>query len=107
MKQMSPQELAEWLAQDGSDKPLLLDVREDWEYRHCRIEDSVHLPMHAVPDSLSELPEDAAIVVICHHGARSFQVAHYLEQNGYKKIYNLKGGLDAWAATVDPSMPTY
>ena len=107
MRQLTPRELADWLAQDGSDKPLLLDVREDWEYRHCRIEASRHLPMQDIPGALAELPEDAAIVVICHHGARSFQVAHFLEQSGYRNIYNLSGGLHAWAAIVDPAMPTY
>jgi rhodanese-related sulfurtransferase len=47
------------------------------------------------------------VVVICHHGSRSMQVAFFLEKNGYAKVHNLSGGVDAWAKTVDPKMPKY
>ncbi|HEY1182471.1 MAG TPA: rhodanese-like domain-containing protein, partial [Rhodocyclaceae bacterium] len=53
------------------------------------------------------LDADAEIVAICHHGMRSMQVAAFLEQNGFGKLYNLQGGVAAWAAQVDPTMPTY
>jgi rhodanese-related sulfurtransferase len=107
MRQLTPRELADWLADPARDKPRLLDVREPWEFQHCRIEGSVLVPLHRVADSLDELDGDAPTVVICHHGARSFQAAYFLEQNGFGQLYNLAGGVDAWARTVDPSMPTY
>lgn len=107
MQQLMPGELAVWLSEEGRQKPVLLDVREEWEYAHCRIENSVHVPMNAVPRHLSDWEQDAPIVAICHHGARSFQVALFLEQNGFQQVYNLSGGVDAWAKTVDPAMSTY
>ena len=54
-----------------------------------------------------ELPADAAIVVVCHHGMRSLQVAQFLKQAGLAQVYNLSGGIAAWAAQVDPDMPQY
>ena len=56
---------------------------------------------------LQELDPDAATVVVCHHGVRSFQVALFLERNGFASVYNLSGGVAAWAECVDPSMPRY
>jgi rhodanese-related sulfurtransferase len=107
MRQLTPGELAAWLSEKDRQKPLLLDVREAWEFAHCHIVNSIHVPMNAVPASLSDWDDDAPIVAICHHGARSFQVAYFLEQNGFQQVYNLSGGVDAWAKTVDPAMPTY
>ncbi|HLS86897.1 MAG TPA: rhodanese-like domain-containing protein, partial [Burkholderiales bacterium] len=64
-------------------------------------------PMGEVPGRAGEIDPEADVVVICHHGSRSLRVAHFLEQNGYHKVHNLKGGVDAWARTVDPAMPVY
>jgi len=107
MQQLTPAELAGWLSDRERARPVLLDVREEWEFSHCHIADSVHVPMNVIPAHLSEWEGDAPIVAICHHGARSFQVALYLEQNGFRQVFNLSGGLDAWAKTVDPAMPIY
>ena len=107
MQQLTPMELADWLSRTDEEKPLLLDVREDWEYSHCHIENSVYIPMQAVPGRIADWEEDAPIVAICHHGARSLQVAYFLEQHGFQQVYNLSGGVDAWARAVDPAMPTY
>lgn len=63
--------------------------------------------MQEIPERLSELPRDAEIVVVCHHGMRSLQVANYLEQAGLDPVYNLSGGIAAWADQVDPAMPRY
>ena len=56
---------------------------------------------------LQELPTDADIVVVCHHGMRSLQVAQFLKQSGLERVFNLSGGIAAWAAQVDPDMPQY
>lgn len=107
MQQISAIDLAAWLRDDSRAKPVLLDVREPWEFETCRIEGAQLLPMRSVPQRIAELDADAEIVAICHHGMRSLQVATFLEQNGFTKLYNLQGGVAAWAAQVDPQMPTY
>jgi rhodanese-related sulfurtransferase len=107
MKQVSPPELAAWLADGGRPKPLLLDVREPWEFEKARIEGALLIPMRDVPARVEELDRDKDVVAICHHGGRSQQVAIFLEKAGFKKIHNLVGGVDAWSRTVDPTVPVY
>jgi rhodanese-related sulfurtransferase len=107
MQRISAAQLAEWLGDESRAKPFLLDVREPWEFETCRIEGAQSLPMRSIPQRIAELDADAEIVAICHHGMRSMQVAAFLEQNGFGKLYNLQGGVAAWAAQVDPKMPTY
>lgn len=107
MNQISSTELKAWLDAAACDKPVLLDVREPWEFAHCHIEGSASMPMGSVPARWQELDPDKDTVVVCHHGMRSMQVAMYLRQQGFGKLYNLSGGVAAWAAEVDPAMPTY
>lgn len=107
MRQMSPRELADWLADEQRPKPVLLDVREPVEFDICRIEGSVLMPMASVPARQQELDPDADIVVICHHGGRSAQVCMFLERQGFPRVVNLAGGVAGWAAQVDPAMPQY
>src|SRR5690349_22094701 len=107
MKQIAPQELAAWLADPGRARPVLLDVREPWEFQTCSIAGSTNIPIGEVPARAAELDPAAEVVVVCHHGGRSMQVAMYLEKNGYAKVHNLAGGVDSWAKAVDPSMPVY
>ena len=87
--------------------PLLLDVREAWELEIARLADAVHIPMGQVPDRLGELPRDRDIVVMCHAGGRSARVCQFLQQQGYTRVWNLAGGILAWAEQVDPSLPSY
>jgi rhodanese-related sulfurtransferase len=107
MKSISPSELATWLSDTRRERPLLLDVREPWEYEKARIDGSQLVPMREVPGRLDEIDPQREVVAICHHGGRSAQVAVFLEKNGYNKVHNLVGGLDAWARTVDPAVPIY
>lgn len=107
MRQLSASQLKEWLADPQRAKPVLLDVREPWEFETCRIAGSLSMPMRGVPARYQELRRDQDIVMICHHGARSFQAGMFLEQMGFGSIINLQGGVAAWARDVDPSMPTY
>jgi rhodanese-related sulfurtransferase len=90
-----------------SASPLLLDVREPWEFDVCHIEGSVNMPMGQVPQRIDELPGEDEIVVICHHGIRSQQVIWFLRQHALGNLVNLDGGVDAWARTIDPDMPVY
>jgi rhodanese-related sulfurtransferase len=106
MQSMSPQALNALLSA-GDEAPLLLDVREEWEFAICQIPGSRNLPMSAVPSEATSLDPSAATVVICHHGVRSAQVGSYLERCGFSNIINLEGGIDAWAREIDPTMSTY
>jgi rhodanese-related sulfurtransferase len=107
MQYITAPELAARLASEGDDAPLLLDVRENWEFATCQIPGSVQIPMALVPIRISELDDDREIVCICHHGARSMQVAAFLERNGFTDVTNLTGGIHAWAVQVDGAMPKY
>lgn len=106
LQQLPPRALADWLADDRP-APLLLDVREPWEWDRCSLPGSRHLPMNSVPTHLDSLDPAQPVVVICHHGVRSYQVAHFLDRNGFDAVFNLQGGVDAWAREVDPAMPVY
>jgi len=107
MNQITPPELAAWLADQGREKPLLLDVREPWEFEKARIAGAQLVPMREIAQRLDEISPARPIVAICHHGGRSLQVAMFLEKNGYKNVHNLAGGVDGWSKTVDPSVPLY
>jgi len=82
-------------------------VREQWEWDTARIEGAKHIPMREVPARISELERDKDVVAICHHGGRSLQVAMFLEKNGFARVHNLQGGVDAWSRVVDPAVPLY
>jgi rhodanese-related sulfurtransferase len=107
MKQIAPSDLTAWLGDPARAQPVLLDVREPWEFQTCSIPGSRHIPMGQIPARAREVDPQQEVVVICHHGARSMQVAMFLERNGYAKVHNLAGGVDSWARTVDRSMPVY
>ena len=94
MLQIAPAALSAWLADATRQKPVLLDVREPWEQQTCGIAGSLLMPMAEVPARSGELDPNADIVVICHHGGRSMQVAGFLGKQGYAKVHNLAGGVD-------------
>jgi len=102
---ISPQELKARL--DGKRSTVLLDVRDEWETRLCRLENATHIPVEEIEFRTDELNADDDIVVYCHHGIRSAAVAEYLRRLGFAKAVNLAGGLDLWARTVDPAMARY
>ena len=107
MNHLSASQLKAWLDDPARDQPVLLDVREPWEYDKARIPGSQLVPMREVPGRVSEIDDDKEVVAICHHGGRSMQVAMFLEKQGFRSVHNLTGGIDAWSRTVDPSVPTY
>ncbi len=105
MRQFRPVELADHI-QTGH-TPVLLDVREPWEWNLCQLPGAVLIPMRELPSRIGELNKEAETVVICHHGVRSYHAARYLEAAGFGNVINLSGGVAAWADEVDPSMPRY
>ena len=107
IQQVTPGELRAWLDDTGRPAPLLLDVREPWEVAIFRIHGSRSLPMGELISRWPDLDPEAPTVVICHHGMRSLQVAHFLARSGFACPINLRGGVAAWADEVDPSMARY
>lgn len=99
------EELAERLG--SANAPLVVDVREPWEVGICALPNCTMAPMRALPAKAQELPKNRTLVVLCHHGVRSLHVAAWLRRNGFDSVLNLRGGIDAWARRVDPSMPIY
>ncbi|MBI1800394.1 MAG: hypothetical protein HYR71_02040 [Chloroflexi bacterium] len=92
---------------ERGEKPLIVDVREGWEYQLVHLDEAIHIPMREIPKRLGEFDKQAEIVVHCHHGARSYDVAAFLMQNGCARVWNLTGGIDAWARRIDRSKRLY
>lgn len=89
-------------------KARLIDVREPWEFETAHIEDSLLMPMGDVPARAhQELDPDEHLVVMCHHGMRSMNVAVWLSNQGFEQAQSLMGGIDAWSAEIDPTVPRY
>jgi rhodanese-related sulfurtransferase len=103
--EITPQALKERL--DRGERPVLVDVRQEWETKLCRLDNSVHIPIEEIEFRTEELNPEDEIVVYCHQGVRSAAVANYLRQLGFKRAVNLAGGLDSWARAVDPTMRRY
>jgi rhodanese-related sulfurtransferase len=103
---MRPSELQAHLA-SSAEPPLLLDVREPWEFDICHLPGSELIPMGQIPQCLERLDPNRETVVICHHGIRSRLVAMQLERIGFARLINLAGGVEAWAREVDRDMPVY
>jgi rhodanese-related sulfurtransferase len=89
-------------------KTRLIDVREPWEFATAHIEGGVLMSMGEVPARAhQELDPDEHLVVVCHHGMRSMNVAVWLRNQGFEQAQSLRGGIDAWSAEVDPAVPRY
>ncbi len=86
---------------------LVIDVREPHESEITHIEGAVLIPLGELPDRLNELDGHREIVTHCHHGARSLKALEILKAAGFSKVRSLRGGIDAWAVNVDPSLPRY
>lgn len=116
MQSVRPAQFDDWLqhvatAHTGV-KPVLLDVREPWEFQTASVKADdaftlLQMPMRTVPARYMELDRDQPIACMCHHGARSAQVAHFLMQQGFSNVVNVHGGINAWANERDPNVPRY
>ena len=91
---------------DRGDKLFILDVREPHEYQICNLNGKL-IPLGELPRRVNELDSSVEMVVHCRSGKRSADAIHFLQQAGFKKLLNLKGGVLAWADEVDPRMPKY
>jgi adenylyltransferase/sulfurtransferase len=100
---------AQELRQEWERNPdlLVIDVREPHEYEITHIDGAVLMPLGELPNRLNELDGHREIVTHCHHGARSLKALEILKAAGFSKVRSLRGGIDAWAVNVDPSLPRY
>jgi adenylyltransferase/sulfurtransferase len=105
MKSLTVQELKQMI--DDKEDFKLIDVREQDEYDFVNLNAEL-IPVSAVADNVDKFPKDKKVVVHCRSGARSGNVILALEaEYGYDNLYNLEGGIIAWAREIDPSLPTY
>jgi len=103
--EISPSEAAD-LVKKGEAR--LVDVREPWEFAAAHVENSVLMPMGEVPARANqELDPDERLVVLCHHGVRSLNVTVWLRNQGFEQAQSVRGGIEAWAAEVDPQVGRY
>ena len=107
--EVSPEELYDLMQREGPRAFRLIDVREEEEFRICKLDwaELIPLAMLAQEAPVRLIDKDKPIVVYCHHGLRSSYAADYLRSLGYEHVYNLTGGVEAWAERIDPSMPRY
>ena len=112
LDQVRPLALADWVSEvQGQGQPVLLDVREPWELSSASVQpqgmELRTIPMGALVARLHELDRDVPVACLCHHGGRSMQVANFLQQQGFAKVANVSGGIDAWSRELDPGVPRY
>ncbi|MGE4239337.1 rhodanese-like domain-containing protein [Ramlibacter sp.] len=111
--QVSPTDLPAWLASAsaGGAAPFVLDVREPSELRTASVTpdgfELVAIPMNEIPGRLAQLDPERPVACLCHHGGRSQRVAMFLAQQGFARVANIAGGIDAWSLERDPSVPRY
>jgi rhodanese-related sulfurtransferase len=103
--EITPAEVKQRL--DRGEKVVLIDVREPWEFNICRIEGAKLIPMGTVPANLQALDSDDEIVVYCHRGMRSLDVAVWLRGQGVAQAKSLAGGIERWSLEIDPNVPRY
>ena len=103
--EITPAEVKQRL--DRGEKLVLIDVREPWEFNICRIEGAKLIPMGTVPANLQALDSDDEIIVYCHRGMRSMDVAVWLRGQGVAQAKSLAGGIERWSLEIDPNVPRY
>jgi rhodanese-related sulfurtransferase len=108
---IAPSELTDWISKQASTTAVVLDVREPWELATASVQAQgfqlMAIPMGQIPQRLNELSPETPVACLCHHGARSLRVAAFLAQQGFEHVANLEGGIDAWSAQLDASIPRY
>jgi len=112
ISQIRPADLEAWYASvEGPGQPLVLDVREPHELALASVApdglEVLSIPMGVIPVRIHELPADQHNTCLCHHGARSMQVALFLQSRGFEDLANIAGGIDAWSLDRDPTVARY
>jgi|APCry1669189241_1035207.scaffolds.fasta_scaffold103576_2 rhodanese-related sulfurtransferase len=113
IEQLTPSAYLAWLQVQPAHNvpPLLIDVREGWEFEAAQVKpqgfDVVHWPMQTVPQEMASIDPERPVALLCHHGSRSMAVANYLEQQGFKTLINIQGGIHAWSIEIDQQIAQY
>jgi rhodanese-related sulfurtransferase len=103
--EIEPEELDSLMETDSL---TLIDIREDHERELVSLDDDLWIRMEEIPDQIDHLEDaDRPIVIYCHHGIRSLRIAKLMRENGFEEVFSLAGGIDRWAKTIDPDLPTY
>ena len=89
---------------DAGEDIDIIDVREGWEVAQGKVPEAIHIPMNDIPEVMDKISMDKPVVIMCHTGNRSFQVAQWLAMQGYENVMNLDGGIERWSKEVDPSI---
>jgi adenylyltransferase/sulfurtransferase len=103
--EISPELVHEMI--DTGEDPILLDVRDDWEWEHAHLEGAIHIPLDELAARTGELDPRSEIIVYCHHGDRSIDGCLLLWEHGFRKVRSLTGGIEAWSELIDPTVPRY
>lgn len=110
--ELSCETVRDLLASD--EPPLLIDCREPQEHAICSVEAARLMPMSELPTQVEALREawqqsgaNQPVIVMCHHGMRSAQVAAWLRGQGFADAKSMAGGIDLWSEVIDPSVPRY
>lgn len=98
-------QLRDWF--ESAESMLVLDVRETEELTICALPKFTHIPLGNLRQEFEGLPKNQKIIVVCHHGYRSLRAAQFLKSQGFERVYNLTGGIQAWAEKIDRSMQQY
>ena len=85
----------------------LIDVREPFEFEICAIPGAEPITMRQIPERLGDLPREKHLLIHCHHGGRSLRVTEYLRAQGFPRVSNVAGGIEAWAEQIDPTLRRY
>lgn len=104
-EELSPAEFADQRDADASWQ--LLDVRDPWEIEIVSLPDSIRIPLQEIAHRLDELDRDRPLAVLCHSGRRSATAAGFLAGQGFSRVANIAGGIDAWSKELDSSLPRY
>ena len=104
-KEATPREIKQRL--DAGEQLTLIDVREPQEIITASIDGAEEYPLSQAMSWIDTLPQDEELIIFCHHGGRSAQVAMALAQRGHSNVTNMTGGIDQWSQQVDPSVPRY
>lgn len=107
VQELTPLQLKQRL--DTGEPVILIDVREQYEWSIANLEPhgAQLIPLAELPERMASLDPDADIVVYCRSGSRSEAAARHLRANGFASVYNLRGGINAWAREVDPELAVY
>jgi len=103
IKELQAPELSDWLENESDGAFRVIDVREPSEVRSGSVPGAEHIPLATVPVRFQEFDRDETLVFVCRSGARSAQACMFLQQQGFDKVYNLSGGMQAWAANGLPA----